>query len=370
MEDDLAAANGFGRRSLRKHEAWALYRCGYPCPPDMRVPGASGGQGAWALSAGGIPVPPIPVGAEFEDAIDEVRAGLTAAQAAEPRWRAEGNSAFWTLYFQRRREQDLNDRGDNGPVEGRHNRLGRRRWWNGEGRTLENVMTYITNGNTPRLEMPPRRASWTPRRMGDAPSSSSGNSSSTSLTPPLLNSGRPAPVRSGALRVNEPRSGSQRRAASPPRSFLRRLVRPKNEPKPEPEEEEWPGLKEAEEASFNTVQPALPEWAEDWSLRSFAAEEVERQRAALADLERQRATAANAGRRSRIPPPPVAPEIEYYKLDPSDDDEDDALQQALLVSKLQQGDDGAGPSRPPGGDDGSDDDGDYSAAIRASLGLN
>jgi len=44
-------------------------------------------------------------------------------------------------------------------VEGRHNRGGRKRWWGGEGRSLDNVMEYIANGNTPRLEMPPRRAS-------------------------------------------------------------------------------------------------------------------------------------------------------------------------------------------------------------------
>ena len=43
MADDGAAKNGFGRRSLRLHEAWALYHVGYPCPPDMRVPSASRG---------------------------------------------------------------------------------------------------------------------------------------------------------------------------------------------------------------------------------------------------------------------------------------------------------------------------------------
>ena len=61
---DDAAANGFGRRHLRKDEAHMLYEAGYPTPLDMRVPGASGGQGSWHLSAGGVPVPPPPEGAE------------------------------------------------------------------------------------------------------------------------------------------------------------------------------------------------------------------------------------------------------------------------------------------------------------------
>jgi hypothetical protein len=173
-------------------------------------------------------------------------------------------------------------------------------------------------------------------------------------------------VRSGALRINEPRGGSQRRAASPPRSFLQRLVKAKKEPKQEPEQEvEWPGLKEATEASFNTIQPATEEFAADWSLRSFTAAELECQRQARVELER---------RRSRIPPPPVAKEIPYFVLDLSDsDEEDDGFRQALLLSRFQRGD-GEGPSSPPGDGSGDDDDGDdggdYSKAIQASLGIN
>ena len=103
--DAAAAANGWGRWHLRKHEAWAVNRAGYPCLPDMRVPSVAAGQPRWQLSAGGIPVPPVPAGEQqVRYGIDEVRQGLTPEQAAEPRWRAEGNSAFWTLYFQRRHE--------------------------------------------------------------------------------------------------------------------------------------------------------------------------------------------------------------------------------------------------------------------------
>ena len=92
-EDD-AAANGFGHRHLRKDEAWVLCEAGYPCPPDMRVPDASEGQGSWHLSAGGMPMPPIPAGVEFDYIIAEVRWGLTEEQVSDPRWRAENNFAF------------------------------------------------------------------------------------------------------------------------------------------------------------------------------------------------------------------------------------------------------------------------------------
>ena len=94
MDANGAAANGFARRHLRLDEAWALAQAGYPCPPDMRVPGLSRGQGGWHLSAGGVPVPPIPEGIDREYAICDVRRALTPEQAADPRWRPEDNDAF------------------------------------------------------------------------------------------------------------------------------------------------------------------------------------------------------------------------------------------------------------------------------------
>ena len=130
------ASNGFGRRHLRKDEAWVMCQTGYPCPPDMRVPGASVGQGSWHLSTGGVPVPPIPTCVEFDYAIAEVRRGLTEEQAVDPRWRAENNFTFWDTYFQRRHAQDLADHGDNGQVEGRFNSKGRKWWSSARGRTI------------------------------------------------------------------------------------------------------------------------------------------------------------------------------------------------------------------------------------------
>ena len=108
---DGAAANGFIRRHLRLDEAWALAQAGYPCPPDMRVPGPTRTHGGWHLSAGGVPVPPIPEGVDREYAIGDIRRALTPEQAADPRWRAKNNDAFWTAYFQHRHDDDVADRG-------------------------------------------------------------------------------------------------------------------------------------------------------------------------------------------------------------------------------------------------------------------
>jgi hypothetical protein len=53
-DDDGAANNGFGRRSLHQREGRLLYAVGYLAPPDFRTPES------WHLSAGGIPIPPPP----------------------------------------------------------------------------------------------------------------------------------------------------------------------------------------------------------------------------------------------------------------------------------------------------------------------
>jgi hypothetical protein len=63
---DGAANNGFGQCSLHQWEGRLLYMAGYPAPPDFRAP-----EG-WRLSAGGVLIPPPPVGAALDAAIDEV----------------------------------------------------------------------------------------------------------------------------------------------------------------------------------------------------------------------------------------------------------------------------------------------------------
>ena len=119
-------------------------------------------------------------------------------------------------------------------------------------------------------------------------------------------------------------------------------MRPKKEPV---EEEEWHGPKEAEELSFNTIQPAADDVAEDWSLRETTAAQLEIQRQILAEVERAKAqqqqAAANAARR-RVPPPPQPKEVDYIVLDPYSDDERE-FQRALQQTRWG-GDTGAGPS--------------------------
>jgi hypothetical protein len=70
-DDDGAANNGFGRRSLHQWERRLLYTVGYPASPDFRAPGG------WRLSAGGVPIPPPQQGAALDAAIDEILEGMS-----------------------------------------------------------------------------------------------------------------------------------------------------------------------------------------------------------------------------------------------------------------------------------------------------
>jgi hypothetical protein len=63
MEPAGHEANSFSRRYLHEWEARALYEARYMAPPDFRCPGT------WRLSAGGIPIPPVPHGAARQAAI-------------------------------------------------------------------------------------------------------------------------------------------------------------------------------------------------------------------------------------------------------------------------------------------------------------
>ena len=81
-DDDVeqaVAANGFSRRSLTVGEARALYANRYMAPPDMRCPGT------WRLSAGAIPIPPVPQGSARRQEITlHYYQGLTDAERADP----------------------------------------------------------------------------------------------------------------------------------------------------------------------------------------------------------------------------------------------------------------------------------------------
>ena len=89
---------------MHEWEAYLLFKANAPALPDMRV------LGRWKLSAGGVPIPPLPdvtVCADyFADEVDRVRASLTEEQRALPQYVADNHEA-WAAYFQHRQERRL-----------------------------------------------------------------------------------------------------------------------------------------------------------------------------------------------------------------------------------------------------------------------
>jgi hypothetical protein len=73
-------------------EGRLLYAVGYPTLSDFRAPGG------WRLSAGGIPIPPPPMGAVLDAAIDEVIEMMSDEQRADPRFYPDNRQA-WTAFF-------------------------------------------------------------------------------------------------------------------------------------------------------------------------------------------------------------------------------------------------------------------------------
>ena len=75
-------------------------------------------------------------------------------QRHKPRYAVDSHT-LWTMYFQRRREEQIAS--TNGVIpRDRLNTDGRREWWGMPGRTLEVVLDHIETGNVLRLENPPR----------------------------------------------------------------------------------------------------------------------------------------------------------------------------------------------------------------------
>ena len=83
------AANGFGRQWLHVHEAQALFHAGYPVPSAFRLPSG------WVISAGGLPVPPIPTGNARRAAIvNHYWGSLTDEERNDPQWNPD-NRQVW-----------------------------------------------------------------------------------------------------------------------------------------------------------------------------------------------------------------------------------------------------------------------------------
>jgi hypothetical protein len=368
-DDDGAANNGFGRRSLHQWEGRLLHADGYMAPPDFRAPGG------WCLSAGGIQIPSPSTGAALDAAIDEVLETMSDEQRADPRFYPDNREA-WTAFFRRRYERELAAYDGPPPPPARNNAAGRRRWWSAPGRMLEFVLEHIERGNDPVLEMPPaprptltrhRGSSWMPRRMASGSSGSassgsvtrSGSRSSASTPRTIKQEPATAPRRnSGALIIRE--GGA--RTASP---LHRRKAKKDAAAKAASDLAEAEARRAEEAATEEAIQRSLRDVvsaentmpldaALEWSWREWEREEREQQRRLL-DLAatQRRAAAATLPRRGA---PPVV------KLEESSDDE------LYHPTPPRFGDAGLGFSRqapPPQDNYSSDyDDGDYTKMYR------
>ena len=294
---DPAAANDFGRRTLDEWEAYLLHEANYPTPPNVRAPSR------WWLSAGGVPVPPLPVpetSAYFPAEIERARASLTAEERALPEY-ATDNHAAWAAYFRRRQEERLASTNNAPTPRGRNNSKGRRLWWGVPGRTLSGVLAHLEGGNDPPFEYLTARGggAWLPRRMmgwSSSSSSSSSRSSSHSSDAPALVSVKPEPsdtlldrrTRGAGLVINDGGRGSS--SSAPPR-----VVKPKREPrlatvKPEP------GLAAVKPEPALAKEADEEEGALKWAREDYARMELDRQRRALEEIaERRRREAARRG---------------------------------------------------------------------------
>ena len=133
----------------------------------------------------GLPVPPIPTGADRLAEIHAARERMTDEQRANPIWDQENNASL-NAYFSECRERQLHDYTGPPPAPKRNNSDGRKMWWGMPGRSLAYVLCYIEDGNEPRLQDLPRtsvRRGWTPRRMSASSSSSSDATHSAGLMP-------------------------------------------------------------------------------------------------------------------------------------------------------------------------------------------
>ena len=86
-----AAANGFGPRTLLKHEAEALFRAWYPCSPDMRA------GGRWSIGLSGVHVADAPRPRD-RDSITHVRRHYWHELTAEHRQQDKWNPSYTDRY--------------------------------------------------------------------------------------------------------------------------------------------------------------------------------------------------------------------------------------------------------------------------------
>jgi hypothetical protein len=108
----------------------------------------------WWLSAGGIPIPPVPHGAARQAAIHrhyyEV---LTPEERNDPLWDPD-NKDHWTVFFTERHNTELAHYEGTSPALANKNAVAQKLCWGVRGRTLAWVLDHIAVGNNPQLTMP------------------------------------------------------------------------------------------------------------------------------------------------------------------------------------------------------------------------
>jgi hypothetical protein len=103
---------------------------------DTRIPTG------WNISAGGLAVPPVPVGARLEALIYQRRDALSEEERADPSFAA--NSELWPAIFTEERVADVARYVGPYPPD-RHNRVEWRTCW--RGRTIEGVLQAYNKGS-------------------------------------------------------------------------------------------------------------------------------------------------------------------------------------------------------------------------------
>jgi hypothetical protein len=223
---------------------------------------------------------------------------LTPEERNDPLWDPDKED-HWMTFFTEHRLAELAHYEGSGPPPANKNAATRKIWWGVLCRTLAWVLDHIAAGNYLRLTMPRRH--WLPQRMDGPVSSSLRLSSSTPSSGIII--GTPPSALTRLLRPKkEPGSSGASSArvknkAASPASFTRiqkepgvtlgSLARVKKEPGVPPslkkvrrlaedtalqleyqasdDPVEFPGLKAAELASFNEVQPGSLDFALAWS---------------------------------------------------------------------------------------------------------
>ena len=123
MAAEIQPPVGGRPRTLNKEMAEEFVKYALPVPPDTRLPFG------WVISAGGLAVPPVPVGLALQVLILQRRAALTEEQRGDPLYTAE--SPYWLELFDGERQEAIARYDGPSPPPNRKNIKARHTWWRG-----------------------------------------------------------------------------------------------------------------------------------------------------------------------------------------------------------------------------------------------